>query len=41
MFYQTFLSLQVKRSRIITYKYGVYEFLNKFPNDLKLVAFRN
>ena len=32
MFYQVFLSPQVKRSAIISNKQGVYE----FPNDLRL-----
>ena len=32
MFYQIFLSPQVKQYAIITYKYGMYE----LPNDLKL-----
>ena len=32
MFYQTFLSPQVERCAIITYKYGIYE----SPNDLIL-----
>ena len=31
MFYQIFLSLQVKRWAIITYKHGMYE----LPNDLE------
>ena len=36
MFYQVFLSPQVKRSAIISNKQGVYEFPNEFPNDLRL-----
>ena len=32
MFYQIFLSPQVKRLAIITYKHGIYE----LPNDLRL-----
>ena len=36
MFYQIFLSPQVKRWAIITYKYGIYELLHDLPNDLRL-----
>ena len=36
MFYQTFLSPQVKRCAIITYKYGMYELLHELLNDLRL-----
>ena len=36
MFYQTFLSPQVKRCAIITYKYGMYELLHELSNDLRL-----
>ena len=36
MFYQFFLSPQVKRWAIITYKHGIYEFPHKFPNVLRL-----
>ena len=36
MFYQIFLSPQVKRWAIITYKYGIYELPHGLPNDLKL-----
>ena len=36
MFYQIFLSLQVKRCAIITYKHGMYELPNELPNDLRL-----
>ena len=32
MFYQIFLSPQVKQCAIITYKHGIYE----LPNDLRL-----
>ena len=32
MFYQIFLSLQVKRCAIVTYKHGIHELLN----DLRL-----
>ena len=34
MFYQIFLSLQVKRWAIITYKRGIYELLHELLNDL-------
>ena len=36
MFYQIFLSPQVKRCSIITDKHGIYEFLHDLTNDLKL-----
>ena len=36
MFYQTFLSPQVKQCAIITYKHGIYELPYKLPNDLRL-----
>ena len=36
MFYQIFLSLQVKRYAIINYKHGIYEFPDELPNDLRL-----
>ena len=36
MFYQIFLSLQVKRWAIMTYKHGIYELSHELPNDLKL-----
>ena len=35
MFYQIFLSPQVKRCAIITYKHGIYELSHNLPNDLK------
>ena len=34
MFYQIFLSPQVKRSAIITYKHGIYELTYELPNDI-------
>ena len=34
MFYQTFLSPQVKRWVIITYKHGIYKFPHNLPNEL-------
>ena len=39
MFYQIFLSPQVKRSTIITYEHVIYELPHKLPNDLRLTAF--
>ena len=36
MFYQIFLSPQVKRWAIITYKHGIYALPHKLPNDLRL-----
>ena len=39
MFYQIFLSPQVKRCAIITYKHGVYELPYKLPNDLTLKTY--
>ena len=41
MFYQIFLSPQVKRCTIITYKYGIYELPDELPNDLRLRIFGN
>ena len=36
MFYQIFLSPQVKRWANITYKHGIYELSHELPNDLRL-----
>ena len=36
MFYQIFLSPQVKRWAIIKYKHGIYELPHELPNDLRL-----
>ena len=36
MFYQIFLSVQVKRCAIITYKHGIYELPHELPKDLRL-----
>ena len=36
MFYQLFISPQVKQCAIITYKHGIYEQPHKFHNDLRL-----
>ena len=36
MFYQIFLSPQVKQCAIITYKHGIYELPHELPNNLRL-----
>ena len=36
MFYQIFLSPQMKRPSKITYKHGTYELPHELPNDLRL-----
>ena len=36
MFYDTFLSPQVKQCGIITYKHGIYELPQELPNNLRL-----
>ena len=36
IFYQIFLSAQVKRCALTTYKHGIYELPHELPNDLKL-----
>ena len=41
MFYQIFLSPQVKRSAIISNKQGVYKLPHKLPNDLRLRILAN
>ena len=38
MFHQIFLSPQVKRWAIITYKHSIYELPHELPNDLRLIA---
>ena len=35
MFLQIFLSPQVKRCAIITYKHGMYDLHHELPNDLR------
>ena len=35
MFYGIFLSPQVKRWAIITYKHGIYELPHELPNDAR------
>ena len=39
MFYQIFLSPQVKRWAIITYKHGIYQLPHELPNDIILKIF--
>ena len=39
MFYQIFLSPQVKRCAIISYKNGIYELPHELPNDLRLTKY--
>ena len=41
MFYQIFLSLQVKQIVIISNKHGIYEFPRELPNDLRLSILGN
>ena len=41
MFYQIFLSPQVKRCVIITYKHGIFELLLELRNDLRLSKLGN
>ena len=36
MFYEIFLSPQVKQWAIISYKHGLYKLLHEFPNELRL-----
>ena len=36
MFYQIFVSPQVKQSAIVSNKQGVYELPHELPNDLRL-----
>ena len=36
MFYQIFLSPQVKRSTTFNKKHGIYELSHELPNDLRL-----
>ena len=36
MFYQIFLSPQVKRCAIITHKHGIYDLPQEFPNNIRL-----
>ena len=35
MFYQTFLSPQMKQCTIITYKHGIYKFPHELPNNFR------
>ena len=41
MFYQIFLSAQVKRSVIVTYKRGIYDMPHEMPHDLRLTILGN
>ena len=41
MFYQNFLSPQVKRWTIISYKHGSYELLHEFHNNVRLRILEN
>ena len=41
MFYQIFLSPQVKRWPIITYKHGIYEWPYELPNYFRLTILGN
>ena len=41
MFYKVFLSQQVKRCVIITYKHGIYKLPHDLPNDLRLGMLEN
>ena len=36
MFYQIFLSLQLKRCAVITYKHGIYKLPKELPSNLRL-----
>ena len=40
MFYQLFLSPQVKRWAIITYKHGIYELPHELANHLRLTILK-
>ena len=40
MFYQIFISPQVKRCAIITYEHGIYELPHELPNNLRLKDLR-
>ena len=41
MFYQIFLSPQVKPWAITTYKHGIYELPHELPNDLRVRILEN
>ena len=41
MFYQIFLSPQVRRCAIITYEHAIYELPHGLLNDLRLMILRN
>ena len=41
MFYQIFLSGEVERLAVITYKHGIYQLPHELPNDLRLRILEN
>ena len=41
MFYKIFLSPQLKRWVIITYKHGIYELPQELPHDLRVIIIGN
>ena len=41
MFYQIFVSPQMKRWTIITYEHGIHELPHELPNDLRLRVLGN
>ena len=41
MFWQIFISPQVKRNAIISYKHGIYELPQKLSNNLRLKKLEN
>ena len=41
VFYQIFLSSQVKRCAIITYKHGIYESPHELPNEFRFKIIEN
>ena len=41
MFYQIYLSAQMKKCAITTYKHGIYELPHELPNDLRLMILGN
>ena len=41
MFYQIFLSPQVKQSMIVNNKHGIYKLPQEIPNDFRLSILRN
>ena len=41
MFYQIFVSPQMKQWATIAYKQGIYELPHELPNDLRLTTLEN